>query len=341
MIPTLDSDIDTSTDEDLLYQILMGDFPRKILILADEIGLFELIGSTGLSSQEVSSTLNISDRAAKAILSVLQSNGFLELNNGTYFLSPVSRKYLLRESPYYFGPFIESARKMEVNQISSYEGMKNLILTGEQKYPSFDTFEQTPEYAATFTSRMHTMSLAPSQWWVEKMDLSGGLRLLDIAGGSGAHSISALQQWPDLEAIVLDLEPVCKVTREYFERYGLADRGKTQVYDLWEGELPPADAHFFGNIFHDWTYEQGRFLAQKSFDALEKGGRIIIHEALYDDDKKGPAAIANFNLGMLLSMEGQQYSGLEFIDLLTNIGYQDIEVIPTNGFWSIVTGIKP
>ncbi len=341
MIPTLDPDIDISTDESLLYQILMGNLPRNILILADEIGLFELIGSQGISQPEIGSALNISDRAAKAVLSVLQSNGFLHLNDRTYFLSPVSKKYLLRESPYYFGPFIESVKQIGVDQIGSYEGMKHLILTGEQKYPSFDTFHQDPEYAAAFTSQMHTISMAPSQWWVEKIDLSGGLRLLDIAGGSGAHSISALQQWPDLEAIVLDMEPVCKVTREYFERYGLADRGKTQVYDLWESELPPADAHFFGNIFHDWTYEQGRFLAQKSFDALEKGGRIIIHEGLYDDDKKGPAGIANFNLGMLLSMEGQQYSGLEFINLLTNIGFRDIEVIPTNGFWSIVTGIKP
>ena len=72
------------------------------------------------------------------------------------------------------------------------------------------------------------------------------------------------------------------------------------------------------------------------------GGRIIIHEMLYNDDKTGPFPVAAFNIVMLLwTTEGQQYSGRELSAMLTEAGFTDIEVKPTFGYWSIVTGRKP
>jgi hypothetical protein len=44
---------------------------------------------------------------------------------------------------------------------------------------------------------------------------------------------------------------------------------------------------------------------------------------------------------MLLWCTGQQYSGRELSDMLSEAGFKDIEVKPTFGYWSIVTGIKP
>ena len=74
---------------------------------------------------------------------------------------------------------------------------------------------------------------------------------------------------------------------------------------------------------------------------LEPGGRIIIHEKLLNDDKTGPLAIAAFNVSMLLWTEGQQYSGHELSSMLTEAGFRALEVTPTVGYWSIVTGRKP
>jgi len=94
-------------------------------------------------------------------------------------------------------------------------------------------------------------------------------------------------------------------------------------------------------IYHDWPPEKCRFLTQKSFENLESAGRIIIHEMLYQDDKTGPFPVAAGNIGTLLWTEGQQYSGRELSALLTEAGFTDIEMKPTWGYWSIVTGRKP
>jgi len=62
---------------------------------------------------------------------------------------------------------------------------------------------------------------------------------------------------------------------------------------------------------------------------------------LYQDDKTGPFTVSAYNLAMLLGAQGQQYSGRELSAMLAEVGFTDIEVKPTWGYWSIVTGRKP
>ncbi len=145
-----------------------------------------------------------------------------------------------------------------------------------------------------------------------------------------------------MQAIVLDVPPVCEVAQGIIERHGLQDRIKTQVFDYWKDSLPSADLHFYSNSYQNWTLEKCRVLTQKSFESLKTGGRIIIHETLYNDDKTtGPFQAAAFNIVLLLATEGGLYSGQEFAEMLMEAGFTDIEVKPTFGYWSIVTGLKP
>jgi hypothetical protein len=110
---------------------------------------------------------------------------------------------------------------------------------------------------------------------------------------------------------------------------------------MWTDPFPAADLHFYSWIYHDWPPEKGRVLTQKSFAALESGGRLVIHEMLYNDEKTGPFPMAACSINMLVWTEGEQYSGRELSAILADAGFTDIEVKPTWGYWSIVTGRKP
>ena len=165
--------------------------------------------------------------------------------------------------------------------------------------------------------------------------------MLDVGGGSGAHCIGAARSWRHLQAIVFDIAPVCEIAQQYIEQYGLVDRIYTQAGDLWQDPFPAADLHFYSMIFHDWPMERCRSLAEKSFASLPPGGRIVVHEMLYADDKSGPFTVAAYNVLMLFATEGEQYSGQELSGLLTDVGFEAVEVRPTFGYWSIVTGRKP
>jgi len=83
-------------------------------------------------------------------------------------------------------------------------------------------------------------------------------------------------------------------------------------------------------------------LTKKSFESLEPSGRLIIHEWLFKDDRTQPFSTAAYNLIILLwCAGGQQYSGSELSNMLAEVGFVDVEVIPTFGYWSIVTSKKP
>jgi hypothetical protein len=140
---------------------------------------------------------------------------------------------------------------------------------------------------------------------------------------------------------VLDRPPVCEVAREYAAKHGLADRIATHSADMWTDPYPAADLHFYGMIFHDWPADKCRFLARKSFESLPVGGRIIVHEMLFNEERTGPFGVAAFNMVMLMYVEGEQYAGREIGGFLSEAGFTDIEATPTFGYWSIVTGRKP
>ncbi|HET9305835.1 MAG TPA: methyltransferase, partial [Candidatus Sulfotelmatobacter sp.] len=102
----------------------------------------------------------------------------------------------------------------------------------------------------------------------KKVDLSGYKTMLDIAGGSGAHAIGALQHWPHLKATVYEMSPVSGFVSEYAETYNLPHQLGSVTGDTWRDPFTPADLHFYSQVFHDWTPEQCRFLTEKSFAAL-------------------------------------------------------------------------
>jgi cyclopropane fatty-acyl-phospholipid synthase-like methyltransferase len=204
----------------------------------------------------------------------------------------------------------------------------------------FASHEEQAALARGFTLMMHGHSMGAALAWPDALDLSRHRTLLDVGGGSGAHAIGATRRWPELRAIVFDIPPVCGVAEEMAARYDVGDRIRTQPGDMWTDPFPAADVHFYADILHDWPPERGRFLVEKSFAALPSGGRVILHEMLYDDDKAGPYATAAYSIAMLLWTEGQQYSGRELAAMLTEAGFARVEVRPTFGYWSIVTGTK-
>lgn len=44
---------------------------------------------------------------------------------------------------------------------------------------------------------------------------------------------------------------------------------------------------------------------------------------------------------LLWSKEGRQYSGAELSAMLADVGFVDIQIKPTFGYYSIITGRKP
>lgn len=332
------------TDDRPLWDVVLGLYGYPAVLLAHRLKLFPLLAEKPRTLPEVCAALHVARRPAETLLSVCASLGLMQVQGGYYSLTQVSEDYLLESSPTYFGGELD----LTIANASAYslESLEKAVRTDTaQVYGGgremFQSHAEQAELARAFTRAVHSTSMGPALAWPDTLDLSGHRLMLDVGGGSGAHCIGAARRWPTLQAVVFDVPPVCEVAEEFIARDGLQGRIRTQVGDMWQDPFPTADLHFYSMIYHDWPPEKCRFLTQKSFQSLEPGGHIIIHEMLYNEDKTGPFPVAAFNIMMLLWTEGQQYSGTELSATLTEAGFTDIEVKPTFGYWSIVSGRKP
>lgn len=330
-------------DDRPVWDVVFAVYGYPALLLAHRLKIFPLLADGPRTLTDICNSLNIKQRPAEAILTAATALGFLSLQKGCYALTAVSEEYLLEKSPNYFGFFWDLM--IDNYQVSSFASLEKAVLTDSpQAYGGgdiFKTHEEQIELLHRFTRGMHSTSITSAFVWPEILDLSQHRLMLDVAGGSAAHSIGAAVKLPNLKVIFLDFLPVCELAQEYIDQYGLQERIKTHETNIWNDHWPSADLHFYSNIYHDWLPEKCHFLTAKSFDSLESGGRIIIHEMLYDDQKTGPFAPAAFSMMMMGWTEGKQYSGLELSTMLKEIGFEDIQIHKAFGYYSIVTGRKP
>jgi SAM-dependent methyltransferase len=328
------------SDGRAVFDAIHGIYGGMALPIAHSRGLFRLLDGKCLTLAEIGEALALPARAAEALLAAVTSLGVLELSEGRYGLTAEAEDYLLESSPTYFGALLDLH---VVGETLSYSAIDRAVATGSPQSASgdFASFADQAERARGFTRAMHSISVGPGLAWPGLVDLAGDEVLLDVGGGSGAHSIGACLRWPQLRAIVLDLSPVCDVAEDFVGAHGLGGQIATHRADMWDDPFPRADLHFYSNILHDWPPEKGQFLVEKSFAALAPGGRILLHEALLDDDKTGPFTVAAFNMAILTWTEGQQYSSYELTEMLTAAGFRDVRITPAFHPFSLVEGRRP
>ena len=190
---------------------------------------------------------------------------------------------------------------------------------------------------------MHAHSIAPAKGAAAQQVFRSVSSLLDVGCGSGVYGIELVKAHPNLSVTLLDLKEMCTEAEKFVEAAGMGDRISTAPVNMFEQDWPTGhDAHFFANVFHDWSEETNRLLAQKSFDALSSGGRIFLSEILMDDDLAGPWPAAAFSIMMLIGTLGRQYSLGEFREMLESAGFTSVEAVRTGGgYYSLVSAVKP
>lgn len=314
------------------------------LRMAYELGLFDKLKEPKDLSI-VAKELNIAERALQAVLSVCCTTGLVTVNNNKlYGLTDISKYFFTDGSPGSLGRLI-GVNVQYAAEALSYNAFKNAVLLNNsvvyEKQDIFKVHEQDAKAAENFTCAMHFKSLLASSIWPKVIDLSSHQVMLDIGGGSGVHTIGACKIYPNLKGIILEIPTIGKIAQKYIEEANLRERIGIIDRNMWKDDFPQADIHFYSDIFHDWPLEKNKMLVKKSYEQLSYGGEILIHEIFFNDEKSGPLSAALYNCEMLLWTSGQQLSKKEIFNMLKEVGFKNIQIIPTGlGDFSIAVGKK-
>jgi len=331
-----------SCDDRRIWEVWMSLYHFPTLTVADDLGVFPLLDRAPATAEEVATSLSLSPRATEALLGVLSGLGFLTQNDRRFFITEVTRNFLLPASPYYWGGMLRFVRDLPVTR----QALKDALVKDRPKVyegkDMWETHEMSAELAQAFTHAMHTRSLHLGVAAAAKVDFSGHARLLDVAGGSGCFSIALAQRHPALRCTVLELAAVAGLARGYVAEFGAQDRVEVRVGDMFQDPWPAGhDAVFFSNIFHDWDRARCLHLAKKSFEALPRGGRIYVHEVVLADTKDAPLVAATDSMHMMFFTEGKQRTLGEFDGIFREAGFTGTTLTHTFGYYSVVHASKP
>jgi hypothetical protein len=342
-----------STDDRRIWDLWLSGVQQGAIVAADDAGVFAALAEHPATVEELAARLDFDVRATGILMRLLEALGLLVTRAERFQLTDQARQYLVKSSPLYWGHMMRVAvsewhrdtalAKLKAKGSASAVGPQGTPEPTGSGRPAdgWAAGEIAIGQAEAIAASMHSHSLPAAIGAARNYDFTGVSRILDVGGGSGCFMIAFAQAHPTIAATILELPSMCQAAASYIEAGAVGSRVDTTAMNMFRDPWPKGyDAIFFSNIWHDWNFRTCAWLADRAYEALPRGGRIMLHEMLLDDDGAGPATTAAFSMLMLLATQGQQFTFGEISGLLEQAGFRDVETRHTAGYYSITTGYK-
>jgi SAM-dependent methyltransferase len=191
-----------------------------------------------------------------------------------------------------------------------------------------DYEKMTVDSARRYHEATASVGFGSGRRFSRQVDLSQRRRLLDIGGGSGAYSIVAVQNNPQLSAVVFDLPPVVVVTNEFIKQYEVQDRVSTIGGDFTGDDFPDdVDVAIMASNLPQYSRDIIQRVISKCHDSLLPGGEMHLIGEMLDDDRSGPPDAALWGLlETMANSTGITHTRADCVGYFETAGFNDIEV---------------
>jgi hypothetical protein len=294
---------------------------------AVKLNLFTVIGTRHVSAVELARDLHADQRALSMLLNALVAMELLVHSGDRYANTTESHAFLVKSSPQYLGYMILH----HYHLVPSWAELAESVTLGQPVRGRSSHGSEEKREAFLMGMFNNAMSIAPGV--ATRIDLSGCRRFLDVGGGPGTYAIHFCLQNPQLHGTIFDLPTTRPFAEKTVARFGLADRIDFLPGDYLAEEIQGHyDAAWLSHILHGEGPEDCQRIIDKTARALERGGKIFIHEFILNDSMDGPLFPALFSLNMLLgTASGQSYSEGELKGMLAAAGVGGIVRLPFCG----------
>ncbi len=345
----MESKSEKTVDPSKIMQIGLGFWASKTLLTATHLGLFTLLAKGPLTGQEIKTKLDLHQRGLYDFLDALVALGFLSRKgikeSSSYSNAADADLFLDKNKPSYMGGILEMAN----NRLYPFwndleEGLKtgkpqNEAKTGAR--PLFEEIYSSEAKLREFVNAMAGASTGNFMAFAHKFDFSNYKTLCDVGGAGGNLSVHVALNNSHMKCISFDLPPVSPVADENIRKMGVENQVKTKSGDFFKDDLPNADIITMGMILHDWGTADKKMLIKKAYNALPKGGALVVIENIIDDNRSQNAMGLLMSLNMLIETpEGYDFSASDFNQLAKEAGFTKTSLIPLAGPSSAVIAIK-
>lgn len=341
--------MNTPLDPSPILQTAFGFWHSKVLLTAVEMGLFTKLAHRRLTGTELGAEMGLHPRGIADFFDALVALKFLgregEGPSSKYFNTPEGLHFLDETSPRYIGGILIM---LNARLFKFWNDLPEALRTGKpqneikhgQKGMFEELYSDLPRLEQ-FMGAMTGLSRMNFEVFADKFDFSKFQTLCDVGGATGLLSIESAKRHSHLKCISFDLPPVEPIAKKHISAAGLEDRITTASGDFFQDPLPQADIITMGMILHDWNLEKKMHLIRAAYDALPPGGAFVVIEALIDDARRENVQGLMMSLNMLIEFgDAFDYSGADFRQWCSEVGFKRFEVIPLAGPSSAAVAYK-
>jgi O-methyltransferase domain/Dimerisation domain len=335
----------TPPSADRVDQVSFGFMASKVLFSAIEFGLFTELAKESMDAAEIQKRCGLHPRGVRDFLDTLVALRMLERRGEIYSNTSETDFYLDRAKFTYIGHYIEiqSLRGYQlfdkVSEALRTGEPQNEIKSGDEDW--VDAMYRTPERLRFFLRGMTGHSLPSAMAIARKFPWEKYRTFADVGTAEGCLPVQVAMAHPHLVGEGFDLPAVRPFFDEYVASFHLQDRVKFRVGDFFKEPLPAADVLVMGMILHDWNLDVKMALLKKAYDALPRGGALIVYDHLIDDERRKNVAGLLMSLIMLVETQGGfDYTGADCCKWMREAGFSETRVEQLTGIESMVVGIK-
>jgi hypothetical protein len=320
-------------------------WPCKVLLSAVEMEVFTELAKHPEDLETLTGRLGLHPRSARDFLDTLVALGFLERNDGVYSNTPSTDLFLDKKKQSYIGGILEMVNQRSYNHWCHFtEALRTGQAQNELKGGPAQTFEALyadPARLKNFLSAMTGVSRGANLAIAAKFPWANYKTVVDAGPAQGDLLTQVTLKNTHLLGIGFDLPEVGPIFEEYIEAHGLSERVQFQAGSFFTDPIPSADVVMMGHILHDWNLEEKRMLVKKAYEALPKGGALLVYDSIIDDDRRKNAFGLMMSLQMLIETPGGfDYTGADCQGWMKEAGFSETRIEHLVGPDSMVIGIK-
>jgi 2-polyprenyl-3-methyl-5-hydroxy-6-metoxy-1,4-benzoquinol methylase len=298
-------------DEAKELRSLWGGFwSARVILTANNYRVFEHLKSPK-AAHEVAEVLGTDARATEILLDALTGLRLLKKSSSKYRNSSLSSRLLISESPYYQGDIMRHADILWKN----WSGLDDVIKTGKPHHVAHDH--------NSFILGMHNLAILKARGVIRAVGLRGVQRALDLGGGPGTYAMEMARK--GVSVTLFDRPETVEIAKSVTKESGVSNIHFLRGDFLYDGIGNGYDLIFISQVLHSCSDNESMRVVEKSKNALNPGGRVVIQEFSLREDRALPPQSALFSVNMLVNtVAGRCYSSSEIRGWLSRAGLSDI-----------------
>ncbi len=300
-----------------------------VLKAALDLDLFTVVAGGRHGLGEIAESTLCDMRGMQILLDALCPLGLLAKSGRGYSLTPVSDAFLVRGKPTYYGTWMLQAGLGWKARGRAAE----CIRTGKPVGFDASGSEADEIWASDVAPHLliwpESAERAREMWRMVGVGRGTypGVRVLDVACGSGVNGFVLAQDDRKARVTSLDLNPkVLDVAARVAKAMGVDKQISLRRADALTGELGREgfDVVFFGRILYYFQPDQVAVMLRRAYEALKPGGLLVISSYIVDEERcrAETALLVAFQL-LVFAPWSRVYTFDEYKGMLEAQGFTD------------------